>query len=580
MKNLLLAALCSCTLALQAQTISFRELTDSRPKPTPEAWQDAVPAPHLDWGNIDTRYAKFALPAPKRHTGTLRLYAWRGESVNAQALLSTPQTLTAVKLTAGALKNGKAEIPAEAIHTAFVRYVMTDEYGGGCGYRPDKTQYDSSIVADILDSSLLMDTLEARTTRPLWLRIQVPADTRPGTYKGTLTVQAEGMQALTLPYELRVSNRTLPPASTWEMHLDLWQNPYASARLYNVPLWSEAHFAAMRPNMERLAAAGQKVITTTIMNRAWNGQTQDPFCSMVTRIRHLDGSWSFDYAVFDRWVEWMMSLGIDKQINCYTVVPWALRFDYYDEASNSVQYIHAAPGSAEYEAYWLPFLKDFARHLKEKGWFERTHIALDERARDQMDAAFKVVFKADPDFRISGAARYYPDVEPHMDDLCLAYGQHVPTDVLARRRAEGKLTTVYTCCTEARPNMFTFSPPAEATWLPWHALAADYDGYLRWAYNSWTIDPLADSRFRSWPAGDTYMVYPNGWSSIRMERLIEGMQDVEKVRLLRKEFTDKGQKAKLRKLDAILTHFQADCLTEDNAATLVNEARHTLRALE
>ena len=26
------------------------------------------------------------------------------------------------------------------------------------------------------------------------------------------------------------------------------------------------------------------------------------------------------------------------------------------------------------------------------------------------------------------------------------------------------------------------------------------DGYLRWAYNSWPLEPLLDSRFRSWQA--------------------------------------------------------------------------------
>ena len=42
-----------------------------------------------------------------------------------------------------------------------------------------------------------------------------------------------------------------------------------------------------------------------------------------------------------------------------------------------------------------------------------------------------------------------------------------------------------------------------------HAVAGGYDGYLRWAVNSWTLDPLRDSRFRTWAAGDTYSIYPS-----------------------------------------------------------------------
>ena len=80
-----------------------------------------------------------------------------------------------------------------------------------------------------------------------------------------------------------------------------------------------------------------------------------------------------------------------------------------------------------------------------------------------------------------------------------------------------------------------------------HAVAGGYDGYLRWAVNSWTADPLRDSRFRTWAAGDTYSIYPGPRSSIRFERLVEGIQDCEKIRILREELTTKGAKGKLEK---------------------------------
>src|SRR5690606_23291654 len=111
--------------------------------------------------------------------------------------------------------------------------------------------------------------------------------------------------------------------------------------------------------------------------------------------------------------------------------------------------------------------------------------------------------------------------------------------ILKERIAEGKPSTYYTCCVENYPNGFTFSPPAEHVWIGWYAAAKGFTGYLRWAYNSWVADPLRDSRFRSWPAGDTYQVYPGPRTSIRFEKLIEGIQDFEKIKLLQKEFTAK-----------------------------------------
>lgn len=46
-------------------------------------------------------------------------------------------------------------------------------------------------------------------------------------------------------------------------------------------------------------------------------------------MKKLDGTWVYDYTVFDKWVEFMMNeVGIKDLISCYTMIPWALSFDY------------------------------------------------------------------------------------------------------------------------------------------------------------------------------------------------------------------------------------------------------------
>ena len=81
--------------------------------------------------------------------------------------------------------------------------------------------------------------------------------------------------------------------------------------------------------------------------------------------------------------------------------------------------------------------------------------------------------------------------------------------------------------------------------MGWYAMAAGYNGALRWAFNSWVKNPLVDSRFRTWPAGDTYIAYPQARSSIRYERLLEGIQDYEKVSIV-KSFCKKRKKLKIK----------------------------------
>lgn len=563
MKKISLWALALLTaLSTQAQTFE-PELAD--PKPGAQETWNSVKKASLAWGSTDIRYSR---SQPATGQKTLLLDAWRGERVSAQAVLSTPVDLARVTFGVSDLRNGKAIIPASRINKYFVRYVMTDWH---------ENKSDSFLLPDHLSPETEMK-VEARTTRPLWLDIRVPQDAKPGTYKGTLTVNCDG-QAFTLPLSVQVCSRVLPEPSEWAFHLDLWQNPYAVARYFNVPLWSKAHFDHMRPIMKLLADAGEKVITCSIIQHPWNCQTYDPFESMIAKMKQIDGSWKYDYTVFDQWVQFMMDCGIDKQIDCYTLVPWHYVFDYYDCATNSTKTVKCEPKQAEYRQLILPFLKDFAAHLKAKGWFSRTCIAMDERPMDQLQAAWEVVREADPGYRIEGAMNYKvgeTGLIDQMHDISISYDDaHVPVDYLNARRANGQKTTFYTCCGPDRPNTFTFSDPAESAYLGWHASTLGFDGYLRWAYNSWTARPCQDSRFITWASGDCYLAYPTG-SSIRMERLTEGIQAYEKLRILRPTLNA----AQLKQLDKALEPFRPVVYdTTLDAAQAVNAAKATLKKL-
>src|SRR5699024_3126912 len=117
---------------------------------------------------------------------------------------------------------------------------------------------------------------------------------------------------------------------------------------------------------------------------------------------------------------------------------------------------------------------------------------------------------------------------------------------------------------------------AEATWLSWHALNKGFDGYLRWAYNNWNKDPLRDSRFGTWAAGDTYFVYPGNRTSIRFERLREGIQDFEKAQILREELQESGDSERLQELETAISRFKAEALHKTPASIMVNAAKAIL----
>lgn len=535
----------------------------------------------LDWAATGSHCVIGGGPSLEFQKKAFNHVAWRGEKVFAQAVVSSEEELKDVRLSVSDLRNGKSLIGAENIRLQFVSYVVSDlldttKYGQ-CGSREDKSKWGEVLVADVLDINDSM-TVPAGRKQPVWMTVSVPSDARPGKYSGKLTVTSSNAKSRSLNVELTVADHVLPPARDWAFHLDLWQNPYSVARYENVPLWSEAHFEAMRPVMRMLAEAGQKSVTATIMSRPWNGQTEDAFGSMVTKIRRIDGTWLYDYTIFDRWVEFMFSLGIDRQINCYSMIPWALQFDYIDQATSSPATFQAAPGSEEYNEYWGAFIADFARHLKAKGWFEKTMIAMDERPLESMQAVLGLIRKIEPAFKISLAGNYHEPVIYDIVDFSETFSgkQEFPESAKAKRKELGLTTTFYTCCAEAHPNMFVISNPDEAAWLGWFAQAEGYDGYLRWAYNSWTIDPLTDARFRTWPAGDCFVVYPGGRGSVRFSKLVEGIQNFEKVRILRSRWQETGNEAKLGQLTGILKSFTSETVLAEGPAKALAAAKSFL----
>lgn len=579
LKVLLFAALFLTSLYSAGQSpaaLIHSEPNDLTKKDLAE-WKKLKEDVNISFATKDIRYSKNKVPSLKAMVQDWKAEAWKGEKVNTQFLIWSGRKINNVNFKIGDLCDNKGnKINAQFIKANFVRYVLTDglnAQNGGCGIQKN---HDSSIVADVIDDINQL-SIEKTTTQPVWLSISIPPETPEGMYHTNMKVM-EGASTLlkNLNISIQVINKTLPPSNQWTFHLDLWQNPYSSARIYNVKPWTKEHFDVMRPEMKRLAEAGQKAITASIIHDPWNGQTYDIYQSMIQWQKRKDGTWQYDYSIFDQWVTYMTSLGIDKIINCYSLIPWNLKFYYFDEATEKDTFLIAKPGTTAYNIHWQTMLADFARHLKEKKWFEKTSIAMDERPLEDMIKAIDLIKSTDKDFKISLAGNYHKEIEEFITDYSVASNQVINAGTLLKRKNQGKITTYYTCCTEGFPNTFTFSPPAESAWLAIFSEKKGFDGYLRWAYNCWPKNALVDSRFGTWSAGDAFLVYPGNRSSIRFERLIEGIQDYEKIQFSRKYYTEQNQHDKLTKLIAALAPFELNTLTTQPASEAVENIHQLL----
>ena len=169
---------------------------------------------------------------------------------------------------------------------------------------------------------------------------------------------------------------------------------------------------------------------------------------------------------------------------------------------------------------------------------------MDERHLEDMKNMIALVDRVAPGMKITLAAnKNLESIIDRVHDYCFAIRFRANPELNLKRAAQGRQTTFYVCCNPVRPNTFPFSPPAESTWLGWNAAARRYTGFLRWALCSYNLDPLKTTDYprRKWPTGDCFLIYPGPRSSIRFERLREGIQDYEKIRLLREALTKQGK---------------------------------------
>ena len=337
---------------------------------------------------------------------------------------------------------------------------------------------------------------------PRVVEVKVPAAARPGVYEC-------GMM------RVRVVDRVLPPPSRWKYYLDLWQHPWAVARIAKAKPFSKKHYEAMRPVYELLATAGQKTITVPIVDMPWDHQCADAYHSMVE---------DSDFRLFDEYVEFCLGCGLGPDISCYSLCPWTL--------GKTID-------ADDLERRWGEKLERFAAHVRAKGWFEHTLMAMDERKPEDVAKVVAFVQRHAPGMRISMAGNRKPsDFKGITIDV---YSQVLREQCLtpaffaeaAERAKKGFVTTHYVCCSPRKPNTFMESGPGEAFWCGAAPAFLGLDGFLRWAWNSWPQNPKEDATYWNWRAGDTFLCYPKGEPSWRFLELRNGIAAAEKVRIMR-----------------------------------------------
>lgn len=491
----------------------------------------------------------------------------RNEQQSFQIAVASKNKLTGLCVEVQSLSSEKGEVlSAEHVKVRYARYVPVqrarseliwspvpeDVYGkevSGFG-APD-------VVADPLMDVPAVD-VPAYRAQPVWFTIGIPKDITPGTYRGKLIIRTEQYQDVVLDWAVNVLQPILPSPNDYSFFLDLWFNPNAVAVADNLELWSEKHWEHIEPYLDDLASRGAKTVTSIVVPYPWKvdwiGGTKRPqtymgYPTMVTWIQDSSGRWSFDYSVFDRFVETCFRHGIDRRIDVFSLTPFDHKGNnreivFRHKESNTLDTLHYKSSDVEYKAIWKTFLRDFEKHLSKRGWLDMTYLSFDESPKKVIASILDIVGDSAPvflnQFSIAGKAgtetlaRSFSLFYTHLPE-CVTDNDEVALMLSRRRKDPEKTTTYYLCGDPAHPNSFTYSPAIESRMLPWLSAYYGLDGYLRWAYNSWSdIDPYNNPVF-NFIQGDDYYVYPGvegPVSSIRWELLKEGIEDFELLQVV------------------------------------------------
>jgi hypothetical protein len=223
----------------------------------------------------------------------VRIVGARNGFFTGQFVVGSDQPLKGVQVTAGDLKavTGGGTIPAGAV--TFL-YGLPD-----VSFYGTPTWYDALVPTPPAEVPLAKGGTGALL--PVLLRVAIPKDAPAGNYRGEVAVTLGGDAAarLVMPVELHVADWVVPDPKKYRSYVGVYQSPTSLALKYNVKEWSEEHWKLMEKSFALLARAGNRLVNITVVDQTQFGNED----GMITWVRQPDGTFTYDFGVFDRYLD-------------------------------------------------------------------------------------------------------------------------------------------------------------------------------------------------------------------------------------------------------------------------------------
>ncbi len=214
-------------------------------------------------------------------------------SASGVVIIAGPEVLTEVSATISELKlrGSKVVLPAKGVTISYA--AMRSDTEKAVTMRTFEFNYCFDLYAKPAASTVI----------PVWVKVTVPRDATAGLYEASLALKASG-KSWTVPVAVQVAAWQAPDAKDWVTRVDMIDSPETVARMYNTPLYSDAHFANIEKSLQLMGQLGNKTCWIPLITGGmWrSNSSQEPEESMV-RYAIKDGKVELDFSRMDRYLD-------------------------------------------------------------------------------------------------------------------------------------------------------------------------------------------------------------------------------------------------------------------------------------
>lgn len=398
----------------------------------------------------------------------------------------------------------------------------------------------------------------------LWLDILPDATTKAGHY--TLNAEMfteEGKVLAKASIGFEILPLSLPKQTA--LHTK-WLHVDCIAQYYNVPMFSDEHFALLRSFIRSMVKGGINMVLTPIHTPPLDTRrdTYRPAAQLVKIIQTKEG-YCFDFDLLKRFVTLCLEEGVEYFEMAHLFSQWGAEAapQIVAEKDGKTERIFGwdtpALGDA-YVAFLKAYLPALTQTLRELGIAEKSYFHIsDEPHGDHIHQYLKLKALVGPmlegfpiidalseiSFYESGAVEHPIPAINHIDPF------------LAKEMPD--LWTYY-CVSQHSlvTNTFIAMPTDRTRILGVQMYKYKIKGFLQWAFNfynaqysDYTVNPYLDTDGDGFaPGGDTFQVYPGKdgepEESIRYMASLHAMQDLRALQLAESRL---GRDAVLRLID-------------------------------